>query len=95
MNHFVYIRSDKCDDYVKDNAPHKFNIYLKAPLILKGFWTVRLVEFFCKLNSKIIYSNKNAHFSICFLFFYKFKQLKERIFTFLTSKILLPHDAPF
>lgn len=52
MDHFVYIRSDECDDYFKDNKPYQFKIHLKAPLVLKGFWTVGLVEFFCKINSK-------------------------------------------
>ena len=52
MDHIVYIRSDECDDYFKDNQPYKFKVHLKNPLILKGFWTVALVEFYCTIPSK-------------------------------------------
>lgn len=57
MDHFVYIRSDECDDYFKDNMPCKFKIHLKSPLILKGFWTVGLVEFFCTSSSSTKLNN--------------------------------------
>ena len=52
MDHIVYIRSDECDDYFKDNQPYKFKVHLKNPLILKGFWTVALQEFYCTIPSK-------------------------------------------
>ena len=52
MDYIVYNRSDECNDYLSDNKPYKFKINLKAPLILKGFWTVALVEFYCSLPPK-------------------------------------------
>ena len=52
MDHIVYIRSDECDDYFKDNQAYKFKVHLKNPLILKGFWTVALEEFYCTIPSK-------------------------------------------
>lgn len=53
MDHFVYIRSDECDDYFKGNNPYKFKIHLKSPLVLKGFWTVSLVEFYAAASSRV------------------------------------------
>ena len=52
MDHIVFIRSNKCDDYFKDNKPYKFNVHLKNPLILKGFCTVALPEFYCTIPSR-------------------------------------------
>lgn len=52
MDSIVYIRSDECDDYFPQNKPFKFKIHLKTPLILKGFWTMALLEFYCSLPSK-------------------------------------------
>ena len=52
MDYIVYIRSDECDHYFKDNQPYKFRVHLKSPLILRGFWTVALVEFYCTLPAK-------------------------------------------
>lgn len=52
MDYIVYIRSDECNDYFKDNKPFKFKVHLKTPLILKGFWTVALVEFYCTIPAK-------------------------------------------
>ena len=63
MDHFVYIRSDESRDYFKNNLPCNFKIHLKAPLLLKGFWTVALVEFFCTVNSKS--KNDNTLFVFC------------------------------
>lgn len=52
MDYIVYIRSDECDDYFSQNQPYKFKVHLKTPLILKGFWTVALVEFYSSVASK-------------------------------------------
>lgn len=52
MDYIVYIRSDECNDYFGDNQPYKFKIHLKTPLILKGFWTVALVDFYSTMPSK-------------------------------------------
>lgn len=52
MDHIVYIRSDECNDYFRDNKSYKFKVHLKSPLILKGFWTVALLEFYCTIPSK-------------------------------------------
>ena len=52
MDVVVYIRSDECDDYFEANKPYKFRVHMKKPLILKGFWTVALVEFYCTISSK-------------------------------------------
>ena len=52
MDHILCIRFNECDDYFKDNKPYKFKVQLKNPLILKGFWTVALLEFYCTIPSK-------------------------------------------
>ena len=52
MDHIVYIRSNECDDYFKDNKPYQFKVHLKNPLILKGFWTLALLEFHCTIPSR-------------------------------------------
>ena len=60
MDYIVYVRSDECNDYFSDNKPYKFQIHLKAPLILKGFWTEALVEFYCSQPSKAPKRNDNV-----------------------------------
>lgn len=66
MDHFVYIRSDECDNYFSDNKPYKFKIHLSAPLLLKGFWKVALVEFYCKVKpNKKIYAKDSVLYVFC------------------------------
>lgn len=53
MDHYVYIRSDDSDEYIKDNEPCSFKIHLKYPLVLKGTWKVGLTAFNTNVNTKV------------------------------------------
>ena len=48
----MYIKSGECNDYFKSGMPYHFKIHLKSPLVLKGFGTVGLLEFYCIASSK-------------------------------------------
>ena len=52
MDFYVYIRSDETDKYFPENKAFNFTFRLNAPITLKGFWKVGLVEFYALNDSK-------------------------------------------
>lgn len=52
MDRYLYVQSNRSDDFYSDNEPYRFKVHLHMPLTLPGYWRVGLVELHAEQLSK-------------------------------------------
>lgn len=54
MDIWLVLNSNGCDEYYPENTAFQFTSHLKCPLVLDGYWTVGLYEFYAdrQINTK-------------------------------------------